>query len=111
MIFTDNNMKGHDWIDTQLVMRMRARVFADFIVYTEDRYSRPALLARQIIPVDFAVTNYLGRKAVYSNKYTMSVDICIHVIHPHFYITIANSNGQSRSFRIAAETQRLLFLY
>lgn len=82
MIFTDNNMKGHDhgYLHVQLVARMRARVFADFIVYTADRYSGPALLARQIIPADFAVTNYLGRKAVYSNKYTMSVDICMHVI-------------------------------
>jgi len=52
------------------------RVFADFIVCTADRYSGPALLARQIIPADFAVTNYLGCEAVYSNKYTVFADIC-----------------------------------
>lgn len=66
----------------------------------------PHLLARQIIPTDFAVTNYLGHEAVYSNRtHCVSVDICMHVITHDFYITIANSNGQSRSFRaVAANT-------
>lgn len=48
------------------------RIFADFIVCTPDWDCRPALLAWQIIPADFAVTNYLGHEAVYSNRYTMS---------------------------------------
>lgn len=73
------------------------RIFADFIVCTADRDSGPTLLARQIIPADFAVTNYLGRKAVYSNRYTVSVGICKRVI-PSIPITITNSNGPLRSF-------------
>lgn len=83
------------------------RIFADFIVCTADRDSGPTLLARQIIPADFAVTNYLGRKAVYSNRYTVSVGICKRVI-PSIPITITNSNGPLRSFYLRRIDNRFL---
>lgn len=83
------------------------RIFADFIVCTADRDSGPTLLARQIIPADFAVTNYLGRKAVYSNRYTVSVGICKRVI-PSIPITITNSNGPLRSFCLRRIDNRFL---
>lgn len=83
------------------------RIFADFIVCTADRDSGPTLLARQIIPADFAVTNYLGRKAVYSNRYTVSVGICKRVI-PSIPITITNSNGLLRSFCLRRIDNRFL---
>lgn len=59
----------------------RSRIFADFIVCTARRDSGPTLLARQIIPADFVVTNYLGHEAVYSNRYTVSSQ-CLQTRYP-----------------------------
>ena len=97
LIFIDNYTgRCEPWILARAITRC-GRVFADFIVCAAGRDSGPTLLARQIIPADFAVTNYLGREAVYSNRYTVSVGICKRVI-PSVPITITNSNGLSRSF-------------
>lgn len=97
LIFIDNYTgRCEPWILACAITRC-GRIFADFVVCAAGRDSGPTLLARQIIPADFAVTNYLGREAVYSNRYTVSVDICKRVI-PSFPITITSSNGLSRSF-------------
>ena len=97
LIFIDNYTgRCEPWILARAITRC-GRIFADFVVCAAGRDSGPTLLARQIIPADFAVTNYLGREAVYSNRYTVSVGICKRVI-PSVPITITNSNGLSRSF-------------
>lgn len=70
------------WILGRAITRCD-RIFADFIVCTACRDSGPTLLARQIIPADFVVTNYLEHEAVYSNRYTVSSH-CLRTRYPPY---------------------------
>jgi hypothetical protein len=68
-IITGGRLGNHGHSRAQLLV---AGAFSQILSFT-DRCGRPALLAGQIIPADLAVTNYLGREAVYSDRCTARV--------------------------------------